>query len=297
MNTTANAISEMRESARSYSEISAVQSFFWSVKREFWEYRSLYLAPVAVAGVYLFAFLIGTVAGTWHKALNLSQAQDLSEPYQLAAGLLMGTTFVLGFYYSLECMHGERRDRSILFWKSLPVSDMTTVMAKAFIPVVALPLITFIVAFATELVMLLLSTGTLAMTGRGASSLWQQLPFWQIVGGQLYHLLVGHVLWYAPIYAYLILVSAWAKRAPVLWAALPPLAIGFGEKLAFGTTRFANLLSYRLMGGNSSQSMNDMMQSDHASMMAFVTEPGLWIGLAFAAVCLVVAARIRRLRG
>jgi ABC-2 type transport system permease protein len=221
----------------------------------------------------------------------------LSEPYQLAAGLLMGTTFVLGFYYSLECMHAERRDRSILFWKSLPVSDVTTVLAKAFIPIVALPLITFIVAFATELVMLLLSTGTLAMTGRGASTLWQQLPFWQIIGGQLYHLLVGQVLWSAPIYAYLILVSAWAKRAPVLWAALPPLAIGFGEKLAFGTTHFGNMLRYRMLGGDSSKSMNDMMQSDHASMMAFLAEPGLWLGLVLTAVFLLAVARIRRTRG
>ena len=58
-------------------------------------------------------------------------------------------------FYCLDALYGERRDRSILFWKSLPVSDLTTVLSKASIPIVVLPLLTFAVTVATQLIMLL----------------------------------------------------------------------------------------------------------------------------------------------
>ena len=61
----------------------------------------------------------------------------------------------------------------------------------------------------------------------------------------LYHLMTVHALWHAPIYAWLLLVSAWAPRAPLLWAVLPPIAIGFFEKMAFDTTHFLALLLAR----------------------------------------------------
>ena len=71
--------------------------------------------------------------------------------------LIMATAFYRGIFYSLEALHGERRDRSILFWKSLPVSDLTTVLAKASIPLVVLPLLVFAITAALQFVMLLLS--------------------------------------------------------------------------------------------------------------------------------------------
>ena len=64
----------------------------------------------------------------------------------------------------------------------------------------------------------------------------------------LYHLVMVHSLWYAPIYAWLLLVSGWARRAPFLWAVLPPLAIGVVEKVAFNTSHFAAMLANRISG-------------------------------------------------
>jgi ABC-2 type transport system permease protein len=271
-----------------------LQSFWWCVQRELWAYRSLYLAPLAVGAVYLFAFLILMIAGLH---VDPTHVRALRQPYDLAAGLIMGTTFILGFYYALDCLHSERRDRSILFWKSLPVSDMTTVLAKAFIPIVFLPLITFVMTIALQFIMLFIASGRWIVTGGGAAAMWQELSLGHMWAGLLSHLLIGHVLWYAPIYAYLLLVSAWAKRAPVLWAAIPPLAIGFGEKLAFGTTHFANMLGYRIAGGRSSDAMEAMHSAPHGGLGVFLMEPGLWIGLAFAAVFIYAAARMRRVRG
>src|SRR5206468_5595092 len=79
----------------------------------------------------------------------------IEAPYDVAAMMLIFTAFIVGVFYCLDALHGERRDRSILFWKSLPVSDLTTLLSKVTIPLVALPLVTFAIVVATQLVMLL----------------------------------------------------------------------------------------------------------------------------------------------
>ena len=66
----------------------------------------------------------------------------------------MLTAFLVGVFYCLDALHGERRDRSILFWKSLPVSDLTTVLAKASVPCRVLPPRAFALALATQLMLL-----------------------------------------------------------------------------------------------------------------------------------------------
>ncbi len=118
----------------------------------------------------------------------------------------------------------------------------------------------------------------------------------------LYGLTV-HALWYAPIYGWLLLVSAWARRTPVLWAALPLLAIAVVERLAFNTSYFASLLRYRLTGAMTEafavrlqRGGGSLEQLSQLSPMRFVSSPGLWLGLAFAAACLAAAVRLRRYR-
>lgn len=286
--------------------LSATRSFDWSIRREFWEYRSLYLAPLAVAAVYLCGFLLGAVhLPTKMRAAmalhSMQQHDAIALPYHFAALLLMGTAIIVGIFYSLDALYGERRDRSILFWKSLPVSDLTAVLSKATIPIIILPLIAFAVTIALQLVMLLISTVVLMASGQSVATFWSQLSWFQMSLMLFFHLLGIHGLWYAPIYGYLLLVSAWARRAAFLWAALPPIALCFVEKIAFNTSHIANLLLYRLSGENEgapftlpSASMDPM---HHLELGRFLGSPGLWIGLAFTAICLVAAARLRRSRG
>ena len=80
--------------------------------------------------------------------------------------------------------------------------------------------------------MLLLSTAVLRASGLNVATLWIQVSFFQMSMGLLYQLVTVHALWHAPCYGWLLLVSAWARRAPILWAALPLLAIGVVEKKA-----------------------------------------------------------------
>ena len=107
----------------------------------------------------------------------------------MAAGLIMLTGIVVGVFYCLDALHGERRDRSILFWKSLPVSDLTTVLAKASIPLVILPLLTFAITVATQWLMLLISSAVLLVSGQSVATLWTQLSFLRRSWLLLYHLL------------------------------------------------------------------------------------------------------------
>jgi ABC-2 type transport system permease protein len=117
----------------------------------------------------------------------------------------------------------------------------------------------------------------------------------------LFHFLCIHGLWQSPIYAWLLLISAWARRAPVLWAALPPLTIGIAEKVAFNTTYFGSLIGSRFTGGSEGAAVmgrgRPMDPTMHFGPFHFLISPGLWIGLAITAICLAAAIRMRRYRG
>jgi ABC-2 type transport system permease protein len=311
MNTQANAMPEspVESKAVAPADISATQRFYWSVRRELWENRPIYIAPLAAAVLFLGGFLIGTIhlPGKMRAALTLDPIKQhavIQQPYEFAELLLMGTFLIVALFYCLDALHGERRDRSILFWKSLPVSDLTTVLAKASIPVVILPLFTFAITVVTQGIMVLLSTAVLVGSGLSAGTFWKHFSLFQMWLGLFDHLVGFHGLWYAPFYCWLLLVSAWARRAPFLWATLPPLAIGFGEKIAFNTSYFGALLQYRFAGDPEGAAfMASSMSIDPPShlhpvpfLISLLFSPGMWFGFAVAAAFLAGAVRLRRYR-
>src|SRR5580765_2485480 len=134
---------------------SSTQSFFWSVRRELWENRSIYVAPLIVASVVLFGSLVGSFHLPDRRRLPMlldpaHRRPPTEMPYDIAAMIIILTAFVIGVFYCLDALYGERRERSILFWKSLPVSDLTTVLSKASIPLVILPLVSFVIIVVTH---------------------------------------------------------------------------------------------------------------------------------------------------
>lgn len=279
-------------------------SLWWSVRRELWENRSIYLAPLAVAGVSLVGFFIALVRLPERiraAAMSPAQLQEVIEqPYVIVAIMLMAIYLLVAVFYCLDALYGERRDRSILFWKSMPVSDLTTVLSKASIPVLVLPLVTFAVTVAAFFVMLLVSSVVLAGAGLSATTPWTRVPFFEVSVTNFFHLVVYHGIWYAPFYGWLLLASAWAKRAPLLWAALPPVAIGVLERIAFNTSHFAGMVQYRFMGSMESGPPVDRMTMDMLALRPlgpFLIGPGMWVGLAITAGFLFVAARLHRFRG
>jgi len=306
MNTSAIPESAVASVELAPAAIPATRLLYWSVRRELWENRSIYVAPLAVAAVFLFGFMISTfrLAEKMRTALALSPAQQqklIEQPYVFAELLLMATTFIVTVLYCLDALQGERRDRSVWFWKSLPVSDLMTVLSKASIPLVVIPLLTFAITVVTQSIILVLSSLVLAAgSGPSVATLWNHLslfPMWVML---FCHLLFIHGLWYAPIYGWLLLVSGWSRRVAFLWAGLPLLAIGIVEKIAFNSSHFAAFLGYRFGGGTqgnpftgANMSMDPMKPFN---LVEFVTSPGLWTGLIMAALLLAAAVRLRRRR-
>ena len=303
MNTQSNAV-PVRSTEGRASDLAETQLLYWSVRRELWENRSIYLAPLAASAVFLFGFLIGAfrLPSKMRAALALdpeAQRHAIAMPYDFAAGLMMATAMIVGVFYCLDALHGERRDRSILFWKSLPVSDVTTVLSKASIPLVILPLLTIVITVTTQFIMLLLGSAILLGNGMSVATYWTQLSLFQISLGLTYHLVTVHVLGHAPFYGWMLLVSAWARRAAFLWAFLPLLAIGFVEKIAFNTSYFAAMLGHQLSGGEEAVPMPGRMPIDPGMQFTpahFLVSPSLWIGLAVTAAFLFAAIRLRRNR-
>ena len=305
MNTQSHGIpdSSLQAQATAPAEISATQRMYWSVRRELWESRWIYLAPVGAAALFLVGFLISTVhlGEKMRAALALApmqQQEAIQQPYDLAAAVIMGIAFLVGLFYSVDALYGERRDRSILFWKSLPVSDLITVLAKVSIPALIIPLLSFAITLVTHWVMLLISSAVLAANGMSVAALWAELALFRMSLLLLYHLVTMHVLWWAPFYGWLFLVSAWARRAPLVWAIVPPLAISGVEKIAFHTSHFTALLQDRFSGsGIEAVTGRDAFPTGpmtHLTPLAFLSSPGLWIGLAIATAFLAAAVRLRR---
>jgi ABC-2 type transport system permease protein len=311
MSTPSNAVPESFESQRvAPAVMSATQPLCWSVRRELWENRSIYIGPLAVAAIAMLGFLI-SLLGLPRNMRELAgldpmhQHIGLAMPYTHVSMLIIVIAFLVGFFYSLEALHIERRDRSILFWKSLPVSDLTTVLSKASVPLVILPLLVIAIVVVLHLGMLLLGLAVASLSGADAATMWAKLPFFQLEVGLLYGVTVM-TLWHAPLYGWLLLVSGWARRAPFLWAVLPLLAVSVFERIAFHTAHLGSLLGNRVYGFAAEAfnlTLPDGTPVDghfipvmQFTPLKFLSSPGLWLGLVFAAIFLVAAVRLRRYR-
>jgi ABC-2 type transport system permease protein len=174
-------------------------------------------------------------------------------------------------------------------------------LAKACIPLVVLPLIAFVVICATHLVMLLMDAGAALARGNGPAP-FPLLRIWEFFA----YILATLALWYAPVYAWLLVISGWARRGTFLWATLPWLALVIIENLAFDTSYVGNFLKYRLVGSFEEafthanphsfvpHKMNwQMPQLDPGK---FFSTPGLWLGLLAAAALFALAVWLRRRR-
>ena len=303
-----------------------VRPFYWSVRRELWEHPAIYIAPLIVAGLSLFGFLIGSfwLAGSVRAAVaagKLVRTMDpgnveafakasraaartaglMDTPYEFVAGMVFATVIVVTVFYASGALYGERRDRTILFWKSLPVSDLTTVLAKVAVPLVVMPAAIFAIVFPTQLVMLIWSGLILIANGVSPADLLGFLNFpylWLALGRGVFIM----ALWYAPIACWLILVSGWAKRVAFLWAIGPWVAICLVEKLAFNSLNVFGFVMGRLAGGYMAAFTTDGRGGKGISRLAdlnplpVLSNLELWAGLAVAAACVAAAVRSRRYR-
>jgi ABC-2 type transport system permease protein len=218
-------------------------------------------------------------------------------------------TIVLSFYL-MDCLYLERKDRSILFWKSLPVSDATTVISKLLVALVVVPLGVYLTAMvASVLVQMILAVRIAHGSLPNIAVAWDTVAWLKVQGLMLYGLIIS-MLWYAPLAAFLLLISAWARKNVFLWTTLPPVIAIIMERIAFGTRYTKHLLQYRTWGIWDALGVNPTppegvghgrvvsladLFDDIAMGKAFLNID-LWLGLAVAAVFIFAAIRFRRYR-
>jgi len=288
-----------------------VNTTIWLIRREFWENRAIWTIP-AVIGVFMILIAL------FGRADVMSLASQV--PSRTFGGgflLAVGATFfaVMSIYstwYLLDCLYADRKDRSVLFWKSLPISDTTMVLSKLATGLIVIPAVYFAAADATTVIMaFIISVRARSFIGAALwhGDLWLQLQALWI------YVIVTTAIWYLPLAAYLMVVSAWAKRAVMLWSILPPIALILAERWFFGTHAAANQIGFRLLGfaemafrsdaGASSwvsSTVGDDVIRTPASIWSFLniggflSSPATWIGAAVGAALIVCAIQLRTRR-
>jgi ABC-2 type transport system permease protein len=285
------------------------------VRREFWEHRYLWLVPlvtavlIALCGVLGRAHMDFDADAGFKDWMRDEQRVALASIVQwvLAVPLWLVLLFLLS-YYTLDCLYAERKDRSILFWKSLPVSDGLTVGSKLLVALVVAPLLVYVLAILAQLLFTGIVSVRMAVGNVPPVLKWSTIE-WLRTELVMLLILILSALWYAPVAAALMLVSAWARRSPFLWATVPPVLAPLLERIAFGTHYLWDFIRYRtdgiwrtLVDGYQFRIISHhglrpvgTLLSDLNFRGAFA-DRDLWLGVVAAAVLLFAAVRIRRYR-
>jgi ABC-2 type transport system permease protein len=288
-----------------------MNTYVWLVKREFWENRAIWIIPASIGALLTLASLFGTVEATFFDSPE--RTRSMAGTMFLAFGALFFAAMSLySFWYLLDCLYTDRRDRSILFWKSLPISDTATVLSKVFVGLVAIPMVYFAAADAA----ILLAAFVLSVRAHSlpANVLWQPDVWLQLQAIWIY-VIVTTAIWYLPVTGWLLVISAWAKRAVMLWSILPPLAVILAERLFLGTHVCLRMIGDRLVG-YASRAFNypahgahwaDEMSGNQSFEQAtawrmldpwgFLSSPATWIGALIGGALIAAAIQLRLRKG
>ena len=271
------------------------------IRREFWEHRMmLVMAPLALCVIYL---ILCVLAGA---KIDVNLLQFENHPTSSAAYLVvMHTAFtvllyllmaVVAFFYLCDCLYAERKDRSILFWKSLPVSDTATVLSKMLVALIAIPVVVFVLSFVTNVIAFGIFKALIHVPAPPSVASDWTVGGWLRLNGYLIVDILVLALWFAPVAAYQLLISVVVPRAPFVFTVLPPLALVFGERLFFGSWHIGLFLGHRLGSVRFGPRMGQGVQGviDAVNALPLLQRPELWIGALLAAALIVLTIRIRR---
>lgn len=219
-----------------------------TIKKEVWEYKKIFLwLPTLIAGFMILTplmsfllidssstqFFLGdkqdiSWEGFWQQLADTQNPAMFSQLFYGFSSALFAPFFIVAtlvqVYYFIACLFDERRDLSILFWRSLPVSDAMSIGVKLLVGALVLPL--FFLIAATLTLLLFLIAGAIMCSVIALSydiSLWGLWASSNIIThmSSYWLSLIPYTLWLLPVYAWLMLVSMFSSKAPVLWAILP----------------------------------------------------------------------------
>jgi len=220
---------------------------FALIKREIWEHRSIWITPAAVAFVVTFiAMAMVIMVAAFGEALNpeIEKIADatLPDPIRRAALalFLLGNTSVFVFamwfltiFYCLDSLYAERNDKSILFWRSLPITDAETVVSKLLTAVFAIPVATMAAVIVSHLLNLIIMSVWLSTEGVNPFRfVWGAVPLFD-TWAAVFVFLLAIPIWLAPLLGWFLFISAWAKRGPFLRAVLPIAILPILEYIIF----------------------------------------------------------------
>lgn len=293
------------------------------VRRELWEHRAIYIAPLVIALVMSLMSLTGqvTISAFGHEVdlaiIGASSAGEIERQAAITAILMVFTSiFALGawilmIFYSLDALYAERRDKSILFWRSLPVTDAETVISKLLTAVLVIPLTAFAFVVVTHLLNLILWSIWLSIQGGDAGHiLWSAAPLFDNWAATLI-IAVAMPLWLSPLIGWFLFVSAFTRRSPLLIAFLPMFVVPMLEKLVSSTSLFWDAIFVRSVrpplfkGIDVSRIFDEdnfQIAADTASLLAkidlarFLSSPSMWLGLVVCGLFTTAAIYIRRYR-
>lgn len=293
------------------------------VRRELWEHRAIYIAPLVIALVMSLMSLTGqvTISAFGHEVdlaiIGASSAGEIERQAAINAILTVFTSiFALGawilmIFYSLDALYAERRDKSILFWRSLPVTDAETVISKLLTAVLVIPLTAFAFVVVTHLLNLILWSIWLSIQGGDAGHLlWSAAPLFDNWAATLI-IAVAMPLWLSPLIGWFLFVSVFTRRSPLLIAFLPMFVVPMLEKLVSSTSLFWDAIFARSVrpplfkGIDVSRIFDEdnfQIAADTASLLAkidlarFLSSPSMWLGLVVCGLFTTAAIYIRRYR-
>lgn len=298
--------------------------YFALIRREFWEHRSIWVTPVAIASIVILGTLTTLVfAGDFAKELDLAifGAQNIAGDVERKAVLtgffvMSSPLFLLGLvilivFYTLDSLYAERKDKSILFWRSLPVTDAETVVSKLLTALILVPAITMAAIFATHLVNLIMTSIWVSMKGGDAGVLiWGSVS---LLDNWLAAIIVIYsaCIWMSPFFGWFLFVSGFTKRAPLLMAFLPLILIPMVEGIFMHSAHFAEAVWGRLakIPLFSGVDIETMFEQDRAHLTEemisllsaidfskFVTSIDTWIGIIVCGLLTTAAIYVRRYR-
>lgn len=214
-----------------------------SFRKEIWEFKkTLFWVPLIIAIFIIAAPLLKLMlmedyqwARLFDTITNVDNLGNIEGFTRFFLATIMGmfvpfimVSLIIQLYYFTTCLFDERRDLSIYFWRSLPVSDALNVGVKLITGALIVPAIFMLAATCVVLVFLLLALVVCTVLSLGYDvSLWELWGNADILGNltAIWLNLLPYALWMFPVFAWLMLASMFANKAPFLWAILPVAAI------------------------------------------------------------------------